>query len=170
MKTMKFALAFTAVTAAATVSAQTAPAKAAVSAGQSYGDWSVVCQGAGSAQVCNAMQSLQDAQTKTEQVRLVVSKQKATGRLGAVARIPLGFRLDSGLMLQLNGKAEGSISGLIFSRCLPEGCFAEKPLSPADVNALRAAASLDVAFLDYAGKPVVVRMSTKGIKEALSAL
>lgn len=136
----------------------------------SSSDWAVNCTGEGAERVCDAVQALVDQKDKTERVRLAFARQKTTGKYAVVAKVPLGFRLDSGLMLRLNDSNNKPIEGLTFSRCTPEGCYAEKPLAEADLGKLRTATALQIVFLQLDGKPVIIPMSTKGLKAALDSL
>ena len=145
------------------------PAAAAV-APQQQGDWAVRCSGGGADQICDAVQSLIDKNGGQEKLRVAFARQKSTGHFGLQVKTPLGFRLDSGVLLQLDGNKNDNIDKLVFNRCLPEGCFAERPLAAAEFTRLQAAEAINVVFLTLKGEPVVLPISVKGLKLALGRL
>jgi len=144
-----------------------ASAQALAAAGQ---DWAVRCSGDGPARVCDAVQVIVDQQTKAEVVRVAVARQVSTGRHGLQAKVPLGLRLDPGAMLKLGEKPADGIDGIVFNRCLADGCYAEKPLTAAELGRLKEARSLELVVVDLQGKPVVVKLSTQGLRAALDRL
>ena len=151
-------------------SATAQPTVVAATKSIEVGDWTTQCNGSGKAQICDAVQVMIDPTTKVERVRVGFARQKTSGLYGVQARTPLGFRLDTGAMLRFNGIANSGISGIVFNRCITEGCFAEKPLTAQEVASLGAAKQIDLIFLDLAGKPVTVPLSVKGLQEALRKL
>jgi invasion protein IalB len=132
--------------------------------------WVSACRGEGTARVCDTVQSLVETGTQREVVRVAFAKQKSSGRIGVLIKTPLGLRLDTGAMLRLNGEARGSIEGLVYSRCLADGCYAEKPLSAADITKIRNARSIDVLLLNLQGGPVAISITTTGLASALNGL
>jgi invasion protein IalB len=132
--------------------------------------WVTSCRGEASARVCDAVQSLVDTSTQREVVRIAFAKQKATGRVGILIKTPLGLRLDTGAMLRLNGATAGSIEGLVYSRCLADGCYAEKPLTAAEVVRIKNARSVDVVLLNLQGGPVSISVTVTGLAAAIDGL
>ena len=132
--------------------------------------WVSSCRGTGNERVCDTVQSLVETGTQREVVRVAFAKQKTTGRVGILIKTPLGLRLDTGAMLRLNGQTEGSIDGLVYSRCLADGCFAEKPLSAADLTKIKNARTIDILLLNLQGGPVAISITPTGLTAALNGL
>jgi invasion protein IalB len=132
--------------------------------------WVSSCRGAGTERVCDTVQSLVETGTQREVVRIAFAKQKTTGRVGILVKTPLGLRLDTGAMLRINGATTGAIEGLVYSRCLADGCYAEKPLTPADITKITTATTLDVVLLNLQGAPVAISITTTGLANALRGL
>jgi invasion protein IalB len=132
--------------------------------------WVSNCRGEASARVCDTVQLLVDTATQREVVRIAFAKQKATGRIGILVKTPLGLRLDTGAMLRLNGETTGSIEGLVYSRCLADGCYAEKPLTPAEVTRIKGARTIDIVLLNLQGGPVAIPITITGLASAIDRL
>jgi invasion protein IalB len=143
---------------------------AAPAAPARVGDWTVRCAGDGPARVCEAVQTMVEQPSGREAVRVGIALQKGTGRFGVQARTPLGLRLDTGAMLRFGDRPGDAIEGLTFNRCLPEGCYAEKPLSAAELERLGRAQALELVVLDLKGTRTAVKMSSKGLGEAIARL
>jgi invasion protein IalB len=132
--------------------------------------WVSSCRGEGPARVCDTVQSLVETGTQREVVRIAFAKQKTTGRVGILIKTPLGLRLDTGAMLRLNGETRGSIEGLVYSRCLADGCYAEKPLSAAEINRIKNARSIDILLLNLQGAPATIPITITGLNRAIDEL
>lgn len=160
---------------AATQQAQT-PQPASPSAGANATDgagqaWRSNCRGEGDANICDVTQSLVDQTNGVEAVRVSFARQRSTGRLGLLIKVPLGFRLDTGAMLRINRNDTLSIQGVAFNRCTAaDGCIAEKPLSSSEFNNARAASGLEVVVLNLQGQPVIVPLVVEGLAQALAGL
>jgi invasion protein IalB len=152
------------------VSPAPAPAQPAPAQAQPAQPWVSACRGEAAARVCDTVQSLVETGTQREVVRVAFAKQKSTGRVGILIKTPLGLRLDTGAMLRLNGETRGSIEGLVYSRCLADGCYAEKPLSSADITKIKSARTIDLLLLNLQGGPVAISITTTGLSAALNGL
>ncbi|WP_026091759.1 invasion associated locus B family protein [Blastomonas sp. AAP53] len=130
--------------------------------------WTAGCKGTGEQEICDAVQSLIDEANGKEVIRVAVARQKTTGKTGLLVKVPLGVRLDTGALMQVDGDKAKAIDKIVFSRCLPEGCIGEKPLLPADVDHLKKANKLELVFLDLEGKPIVINVVTTGLGAALT--
>lgn len=132
--------------------------------------WTNGCKGTGETEICDTVQSLMDEANGKEVIRIAIARQKATGKTGLLVKVPLGVRLDTGALLQIDGDQAKGIDKIVFSRCLPEGCIGEKPLLAADMDHLKKAQKLELVFLDLEGKPIVITIVATGLDAALTAL
>ncbi len=165
MKALIFGLVTLVATSAA--AAQTAPGAGA------QGDikpWTYACRGEGATRICDAVHVLVDKTTQQEAIRIAVAKQVASGRTGVLVKVPLGFRLDSGAMLRLNQQANGNIDAIPFTRCFPDGCYAERPLTAAEVTALTNAKQVEMVVLALDGKPNLVEIDVTGLAANLKSM
>lgn len=130
--------------------------------------WTTGCKGTGEAEICDAVQSLIDEANGKEVIRVAIARQKSTGKTGLLVKVPLGVRLDTGALVQIDGDQAKGIDKIVFSRCLPEGCIGEKALAPADMDHLKKAQKLELVFLDLEGKPIVISVVSTGLGAALA--
>lgn len=129
--------------------------------------WKRSCHGEDKLAVCDVVLSLIDTKTDQEAVRVALVRQVQSGRYGVLIKVPLGYRLDTGTMLRVDSKEILGLSEIKFSRCLPDGCYAEKQLAINDINAVKNAKKLEVVLLDLSGKVIVVDIPAIGLKTAL---
>lgn len=155
------------------VAAPLAAQQAAPASSQKVADgakpWTTGCKGTGEAEICDTVQSLIDEANGKEVIRVAIAKQKSTGKTGLLVKVPLGVRLDTGALMQIDGDKAKAIDQIVFSRCLPEGCIGEKPLAAADMDHLKKAQTLDLVFLDLEGKPIVIKVVATGLGAALAS-
>ena len=130
--------------------------------------WTSGCKGTGEQEICDAVQSLIDEANGKEVIRVAIARQKTSGKTGLLVKVPLGVRLDTGALVQVDGEQAKAIDKIIFSRCLPEGCIGEKPLVAADIDHLKKAKKLELVFLDLEGKPIVINVVSTGLATALT--
>lgn len=130
--------------------------------------WTSGCKGNGEQEICDAVQSLIDEANGKEVIRVAIARQKTSGKTGLLVKVPLGIRLDTGALVQVDGEQAKAIDKIIFSRCLPEGCIGEKPLVAADIDNLKKAKKLELVFLDLEGKPIVINVVATGLAAALT--
>lgn len=130
--------------------------------------WTSGCKGTGEQEICDAVQSLIDEANKKEVIRVAIARQKTSGKTGLLVKVPLGVRLDTGALMQVDGDQTKAIDKIVFSRCLPEGCIGEKPLGPTDIANLKKAKKLELVFLDLEGKPIVINVVSTGLDTALA--
>lgn len=130
--------------------------------------WTSGCKGTGEAEICDTVQSLIDEANGKEVIRVAIARQKSSGKIGLLVKVPLGVRLDTGALIQIDGDQAKGIDKIVFSRCLPEGCIGEKPLVAADIDHLKKAQKLELVFLDLEGKPIVISVVATGLGAALA--
>lgn len=130
--------------------------------------WTAGCKGSGEQEICDAVQSLIDEANGKEVIRVAIARQKTSGKTGLLVKVPLGVRLDTGALVQVDGDQTKAIDKIIFSRCLPEGCIGEKPLGPTEIANLKKAKKLELVFLDLEGKPIVINVVSTGLDAALT--
>ncbi len=130
--------------------------------------WTSGCKGSGEQEICDAVQSLIDEANQKEVIRVAIARQKTSGKTGLLVKVPLGVRLDTGALMQVDGDQTKAIDKIVFSRCLPEGCIGEKPLGPIDIANLKKAKKLELVFLDLEGKPIVINVVSTGLDTALA--
>lgn len=130
--------------------------------------WTAGCKGTGEAEICDVVQSLIDEANGKEVIRVAIARQKTSGKTGLLVKVPLGVRLDTGALMQIDGDQAKGIDKIVFSRCLPEGCIGEKPLAAADMEHLKKAQKLELVFLDLEGKPIVINVVATGLGAALA--
>ncbi|WP_373489146.1 invasion associated locus B family protein [Blastomonas sp.] len=155
---------------ASPLAAQTATAPAEKKVADAAKPWTTGCRGTGEAQICDAVQSLVDEGNGKEVIRLAFAKQKTSGKIGLLIKVPLGVRLDTGALIQIDGEPAKGIDKIVFSRCLPEGCIGEKPLVQADMDRLGKAGKVQLVFLDLEGKPIIIDIVVTGLSQALATI
>lgn len=144
-------------------------ATAAAPAANAAKPWTTGCKGTGEAEICDTVQSLVDEANGKEVIRVAIAKQKSTGKIGLLVKVPLGVRLDTGALVKIDGDQAKGIENIVFSRCLPEGCIGEKPLVAANMENLKKATKLELVFLDLEGKPIVINVVPTGLGTALAS-
>ena len=132
--------------------------------------WTFSTKGQVGDEITDIVQSLVDTQTKQEVVRFAIAKQKKTNNIGVLIKVPLGLRLDTGVAIRIDGKDTNGINDIRFSRCLADGCYAEKPISAAQLNQLKAAKSLEIVVLDLAGQAKIVKIETRDLANQIAKL
>ena len=188
MKLLFIAATTTLLFAQSTIAAETkaaapaAPAKAVVepvsnepqSTTANYGDWTLRCTRLGAtanaAKVCDVVQSIgvQGQANPIAQLAFGYEEPKANLKFTAVLPVSVSF---NGPITVATGDANPASLPMSWTRCLPEGCFANTDVSDDIATRLRSQTEKGkVSFKDGAARDAVLPVSFRGLAEALDAL
>lgn len=132
--------------------------------------WTHGCKRIGSEEICELVQLLVDKRTGENVIRIAFAKQKSSGRVGLMIKAPLGVRLDTGALLQINGEAAVGIENIVFQRCFADGCIAEKPLTSEEVKRISSADTLRLVVLDLQANPMIIDLAVADLKSEMERL
>lgn len=143
--------------------------------GQAFDDWIIVCTGGQRKQArrCFArqIQVLKSQQGGVGNRRLIDARVGFLGPKGQaafVAMLPLGVNIPTGATLRIDGQQP---IPLRLEFCTRMGCRAVTLLDDATLAALQGATALTVRFSPgFTGKLASIRLSPKGLAEAVKAL
>jgi len=138
-----------------------------------YDDWTVRCTRTGDGDTAKRSCSMLETLTLPGQAQpiarvIVESADKTSFRLTLVVPTVVSFDKTPSI-----GGAAGSpaLLDLTWRRCLPDGCFADVPLSADATKTLRARTDpANVLFKDAGENDVTVPLSMRGFSQALDAL
>ena len=134
----------------------------------SYGDWAVRCVTRPGIVPCDIVQSLNDTKAKKTIMQISYSYAPDKDVYAAQITLPLGFLLQAGVLIRLDGKTD--ITNYQFTRCEPEGCFSEKLVKAGELTPMRNAQQGVVVVMGKDGKAVGFPFSLKGFGEALDSM
>lgn len=155
----------------ATTTAPKAPV-AAKSAAQkewkeAFDDWVLACaQTADGQKSCAISQSLSNTKTRQLIGALSIGKDKA-GKLVANLQTPLGFAVNEGIKLSLDGQPGVAVP---VRTCLPNGCLGIVELDQNMIGQLRKSSEMSMTLQSLQATPVVIKFSAKGVARALDKL
>lgn len=191
IKKTVFTLSGLAVIALIVMFGRTYEVSAEVKAGQTFGDWAVICEKEGKKDVCflsQVLTSKEEAKDKNKKSEATVQR-VAEFRVGSfvgpkddskdnsgvasdlkmIQVLPFGTSLQSGTSIILS-KDKTTIAPAKFTTCQPFGCIAVVDLK-GDINKLLTAeGDIFVGIMTIEGKQINIPLSTKGLKEGLVAL
>ena len=139
-----------------------------------YGDWTLRCTRLGAtanaAKVCEVIQSIgvQGQANPIAQLAFGYEEPKANLKFTAVLPVSVSF---SGPITMATGDANPANLPMAWTRCLPEGCFANTDVTKEVATRMRSQTEKgQVSFKDGAARDAVLPVSFRGLAEALDAL
>lgn len=153
---------------AAFVAAQTVPGLISGPEPTSFGDWAVRCVERPNLDPCDVVQSLNDTKVKKTVMQISYAYSPAKDMYAAQIMLPLGFMLQAGVLIRLDGKTD--ISDYQFTRCEPEGCFVEKIIKGKELDPIRNAKAGVMVVMNREGKAVGFPFSLNGFGDAVDSM
>ena len=134
-----------------------------------YDDWVVRCEKGDQGTVCEMTQTTQ-LKTNSQLVSLIaIGAAKGNGPTKVVFQVAVNVWLQSGVTLASSNGQTAIASN--FTRCVPNGCFAETEISPDVLQKLRAMKDQgSLRFKDANQKDVAIPVSFKGFNQAYDAM
>ena len=132
-----------------------------------FGDWTLRCdRPEGRAPICEVAQTVQSGNQTVAQ--MAIGRASATEPLRLTLLVPVSVTLAAPPRLSAGA---GAAIELGWTRCLPNGCFADRAMDDAALARLRALAEAGrITFTDGAGREVALPFSPRGLAGALDAL
>lgn len=137
---------------------------------EAFGDWMRLCElpPGVKAEVCFIFQKVNDAETKSSLVRLVLGYfNPASSEPALIVILPLGTFLAPGLEIRLNNGA--AIKGA-FEFCTNSGCQATIALAPDELDRLASASKAEVVVFDGGRAQVSIPVSVEGLAPGIQSL
>lgn len=136
-----------------------------------HGAWSLLC-GPPVGRVsddCALVQETRLAERPDVTISAIVMKMQRPADMRVLRlRTPLGVLLDSGVELEIDGRAVGQLP---FNRCYSEGCYVEVPLGPELLADLRAGSQVRLGMREFeAPARVYLPLDLSGFGEGYDAL
>jgi len=154
--------------AAVLFAANSVPGLSTAQEANSYGDWAVRCVERPNLDPCDVVQSLNDTKAKRTLMQISYAYNPAKDMYAAQIMLPLGFMLQAGVLIRLDGKTD--IADYPVTRCEPEGCFVEKILKGKDLDAIRNAKEGVIVVMNRDGKAAGFPFSLKGFGDAVDSM
>lgn len=130
-----------------------------------HDDWTVRCAGEGDARACEAVQTIQTADSKNMLAHIAVRAMK-DGPVHLIAQVPPGVWLPSNVLLKVKDAPD---LVLTYKRCGRE-CTAAVELTADQLKALKASDGAgEIVFAAGEQKPIILPISFKGLGAALEA-
>jgi invasion protein IalB len=139
-----------------------------------YDDWIVQCEtqaGTPPRKVCEMTQLTQlQVQGKTQPFSRIIVPQPVKGMPGAlVVQVPVNVAFATKVKIQTSDVDQGI--EVPFTRCVPDGCFAEFSVATDGLTKLRAAsAGGKLSFADSTGRAIAIPLSFNGFGKGYDAL
>lgn len=137
---------------------------------QNFQDWSVRCRAAtdNSPRACELFQRIVHKESGQQLVQLAFAYQQADEQPVALALLPLGIHLPSGVGLQVD---QGDAIKAAVQTCTAQGCQVLLPVGDKLLASLKAGLTLRIAFLEAASRrQITIPMSLKGFSAGIKAL
>jgi invasion protein IalB len=139
-----------------------------------YGDWVMRCNRVeinGQIQrLCEVAQTFLIQGQQVPVVELAIGRSKKTDPLHVTAKLPVNVAFPSAPRVYLDGKDTEALE-LPWSRCLPNGCFADATPKEDVIRSWRAARTAGrIETKDALGRNFVITISFRGLSQALDAL
>jgi invasion protein IalB len=139
-----------------------------------FGDWTLRCTRLGAtanaAKVCEVIQSIGVQGQANPIAQLAFGYEEPKANLKFTAVLPVNISFNGPITLS-SGDANPAVLQMNWTRCLPEGCFANTDVDEATIALLRAQTEKGkVAFKDGATRDAILPVSFRGLAEALDAL
>jgi invasion protein IalB len=117
---------------------------------------------------CEIYQRIRTKETGQRLIELALGyKKEDTSKVNLVAILPLGVKLEPGVVLKLTGLDQFKLP---FKSCDQNGCTAAAVLPDSIFTALKKQNDFGVFVIDAVGKTVHIRITLAGFKQALETL
>lgn len=156
---------------------RTYEASAAPKAGQTFGDWSVICEKEDKKDVCFISQVLTSKEESKDKKTEAQVQRVAEFRIGyfggskelkMIQVLPFGTSLQSGTSIIIS--KDKLIAPAKFTTCQPFGCLAVADLKGEIDKLTSAQGDVFVGVITIEGKQINIPLSTKGLKEGIASL
>lgn len=136
---------------------------------QTFGAWTMRCVTAEKAvPPCEITQGVTNRDTGKQVMQFSIAYLKAQDQYAVQILLPLGFLLQSGVLVRLEGAAD--ITDWPVTRCMPQGCLVEKLVAASVLEPFRAHDKGSVAVLDIKGQAVAFPIDLSGFTKASDAM
>ncbi len=134
-----------------------------------FKDWAVVCPEPDSKEAsdCEAILRVTVTETGQQVLRVSIFKVPDAEHPVGVFILPLGFLLQQGVLLSVDGKEVGRLP---VQRCEPAGCLAPLIINDDVQSFFKAGKSAELKLVNAQGQAVALPMSLSGFTAALTAL
>ena len=134
-----------------------------------YNDWVVRCEKADQGNACEMTQTTQLKDTSQLVSLIAVGATKGDGPTKVVFQVPVNVWLPAGVTL---ASSDGqTVIASNFTRCIPNGCFAETDINQTVLKKLRAMKEQgSLRFKEATQKDVTIPVSFKGFTQANDAM
>lgn len=141
----------------------------AAPAEQTFGEWTLRCEGLPDApgRECIMFQNLVLRTGGQTVLQFAVGLAPVDGTPTVVLSLPLGIALPPGVTIRID---DGKEAKFPVERCEPDGCRAGMKLRPATVSQLGAGQQLTITFYDGERQPIDMPLSLEGFNAAFRAL
>ena len=148
--------------------AQRKPEPPKAEAPKQYEDWVHECEASpNQKQTCFISQSMM-AGDGTRLIKISIGPLGPKGETYTRVMLPLGIYLPAGAAYQVGGTPQVH---LVIHTCMPEGCLASAPISPAALKAFGDGKTFAIGVVPTGSdKAVTIGVSVKGFKAALASL
>lgn len=134
-----------------------------------YDDWVVRCEKGSQGTVCEMTQTTQLKDSNQLVSLIAVGTTKGEGPTKVVFQVPVNVWLQAGVTLT-SSDGQTAIAGN-FTRCIPNGCFAETEINQTVLKKLRTMKEQgSLRFKDATQKDVSIPVSFKGFIQANDAM
>lgn len=145
--------------------------KCATSLREQYADWTLLCgiaiNGDTKTKICSMQQQQVQQQKDGQSQRLLAIDLQPEGKsLSGILVLPLGLKLEKGVMLQTEGWNLAAPTA--YRTCLASGCIVDIKANEKMTAAMTKSMSLDVKVVTDDGKDATFPISLDGFQNALN--
>ncbi len=139
---------------------------------KNFGDWTLRCKqidtGAAARKACEIAQAIRSVKTKRPVAEVAIGRFNKTDPFRLTAHVPSNIALPSQVKFDYR-EAHGI--DLRWRRCLPIGCYADAPLTDAELKIFHVQTEPGaIEYFTASGRPVKLPISFRGLNDALNAL
>ncbi len=139
-----------------------------VGATSQIGDWTVRCVTRAALPPCEIVQAVKRKDVEQNILQFSISYAGSADRYAVQFMLPLGLFVQGEALVRLDDKTD--LSGYVFSRCEPQGCFIDRLTSRADLNPFFTAKKGIVATRQTNGETLVAPISFEGFGGAVKVM
>ena len=139
-----------------------------------FGDWTLRCQrlgnGAEIKRVCEVAQQIRAQDQQNPVAELAIGRLKKADPLRLTVVLPVNVTFSSAPSFSADGKTPEPLD-LGWRKCLPQGCIADALLKDDVLRHWKTQANAGrITWTDAAGRDLAIRLSFRGLSQALDAL
>lgn len=132
------------------------------------GDWTVRCVQRAGLPPCEIVQAVKRKDTNQNVLQFSISYAGTADRYAVQFMLPLGLFVQGEALVRLDDKTD--LTGYVFTRCEPQGCFIDRLVSRADLNPFFSAKKGIVAARQTNGETLVAPISFEGFGGAVKMM